>query len=167
MGLQILEREKRIFKENPDIQPELGGNEYVLERQLKPEARKDIPELLRKLGVKPTAMIDISDGLSSESMHLCKSSNLGIHLYEEKFPIDPNVFKLCEEFKLNATTIALNGGEDYELLFTIPIEDHDKIKGNPHLSVIGHMVSDTKERNLVTRDGKYLPLSAQGWSSFA
>ncbi|MGK0406429.1 MAG: thiamine-monophosphate kinase [Roseivirga sp.] len=166
MGLQILEREKRVFKANPDIQPELGGNEYVLERQLKPEARKDIPELLQKLGVKPTAMIDISDGLSSEALHLCESSKLGIQLYEDKIPIDPAVLKLCEEFKLSATTIALNGGEDYELLFTIPLEDHDKIKGNPHLTVIGHMISDTKERNLVSRDGKFFPLSAQGWNSF-
>jgi thiamine-monophosphate kinase len=137
-----------------------------LERQLKPEARKDIPELLQKLGVKPTAMIDISDGLSSEALHLCESSKLGIQLYEDKIPIDPAVLKLCEEFKLSATTIALNGGEDYELLFTIALEDHDKIIGNPHLTVIGHMISDTKERNLVSRDGKFFPLSAQGWNSF-
>lgn len=165
MGLQVLEREKRVFQGNPDLQPELGGNEYVLERQLKPEARKDIPELLAKLQVHPTAMIDISDGLSSEALHLAKQSKLGVAIYEEKIPIDPQVFKLCEEFKLNASTIALNGGEDYELLFTISLEDHDKIKGNPHLTVIGHMTDAGAGTNLVTRDGASIPLQAQGWNA--
>lgn len=165
MGLQILEREKEIFQQNPDIQPELGGNEYVLQRQLRPDARKDIPELLAKLGVKPSSMIDISDGLSSEVLHLCKASGVGAFIYEEKIPIDPQVFKLCEEFKLNATTIALNGGEDYELLFTIPLEDHDKIKGNPHLSVIGHIAEASAGKNLITRDGTAIPLQAQGWNA--
>ncbi len=165
MGLQVLEREKQVFQDNPDIQPELGGNEYVLERQLKPEARKDIPELLQKLEVHPSAMIDISDGLSSEALHLAKNSKLGVAIYEEKIPIDPKVFKLCEEFKLNASTIALNGGEDYELLFTIPLEEHDKIKGNPHLTVIGHMTDAAAGTNLITRDGASVPLQAQGWNS--
>lgn len=167
MGLQVLEREKQVFKENPEMQPELGDNEYVLERQLKPEARKDIPELLRKLEVHPTAMIDISDGLSSEALHLCKQSKVGVAIYEEKIPIDPKVFKLCEEFKLNASTIALNGGEDYELLFTIPIEEHDKIKGNPHLTVIGHITEAAAGKNLISRDGKSIPLQAQGWNALS
>ncbi len=165
MGLQVLEREKQVFQGNPEVQPQLGGNEYVLERQLKPEARKDIPELLAKLEVHPTAMIDISDGLSSEALHLSKQSKLGVAIYEEKIPIDPQVFKLCEEFKLNASTIALNGGEDYELLFTIPIEEHDKIKGNPHLTVIGHMTDANAGTNLITRDGASIPLQAQGWNA--
>lgn len=165
MGLQVLEREKQVFQGNPEVQPQLGGNEYVLERQLKPEARKDIPELLAKLDVHPTAMIDISDGLSSEALHLSKQSKLGVAIYEEKIPIDPQVFKLCEEFKLNASTIALNGGEDYELLFTIPIEEHDKIKGNPHLTVIGHMTDANAGTNLITRDGASIPLQAQGWNA--
>ncbi|WP_421751882.1 thiamine-phosphate kinase [Croceimicrobium sp.] len=165
MGLQVLEREKTVFKSNPDAQPDLSEYSYPIERQLKPEARKDIPELLEKLGVQPTSMIDISDGLSSEALHLCKASDLGVRIYEEKIPVDPVILKLCEEFKISSTTIALNGGEDYELLFTIPLEDHDKIKGNPHLTVIGHMCEKAAGTNLVARDGAEVPLQAQGWNA--
>lgn len=165
MGLQVLEREKTVFQANPDAQPDLSEYSYAVERQLKPEARKDIPELLEKLGVLPTSMIDISDGLSSEVLHLCKASELGVRIYEEKIPVDPTILKVCEEFKISSTTIALNGGEDYELLFTIPLEDHDKIKGNPHLTVIGHMTEKAAGSNLVARDGAELPLQAQGWNA--
>ncbi len=163
MGLQILEREKAVYLENPEIQPDLGGNEYVLERQLKPEARQDVVAILEELGVVPTSMIDISDGLSSELLHLCESSKKGCRLFEEKIPIDPKVYDLCEEFNLNTTTVALNGGEDYELLFTISLEDFDKIKGNPNLSVIGHITED-ENRYLVTRDEVAIELTAQGWN---
>ena len=165
MGLQLLEREKAVFKDNPDMQPQLSGYDYVLERQLKPEARKDIPEILRGLELKPTSMIDISDGLSSEVIHLCKSSKTGARLYEEKIPVDPMVYKLCEEFNLTTTTVALNGGEDSELLFTIDINDHDKIKGNPNLSVIGHITEESEGMNILTRDDKLMPLTAQGWDA--
>ncbi|PSR08161.1 MAG: thiamine-phosphate kinase [Bacteroidetes bacterium] len=162
MGLQILEREKQVFIENPDMQPELGGHEYILERQLKPEARKDIVDLLHNLQVQPTSMIDISDGLSSEILHLSKASNHQFNVYENKIPIDPSIYTLCEEFNLNTTTVGLNGGEDYELLFTISIEDHDKIKANPHLSVIGY-VKEGSGANLITRDDKVVELKAQGF----
>ena len=164
MGLQLLEREKSVFQANPDAQPDLSDYKYPVERQLKPEARKDIPDLLEKLGVKPNAMIDISDGLSSEALHLCKASNLGVRIYEDKIPIDPSVYKACEEFKLSASTVALNGGEDYELLFTIAMADHDKIKANPHLTVIGHMTEAAQGNMLVARDGAEVPLQAQGWN---
>jgi len=166
MGLQILEREKTVFLDNPNAQPDLTGNEYVLERQLKPEARKDVIETLDKLGVKPSAMIDISDGLSSEALHLAKQSGYGIRLFEDKIPVDPSIYTLCEEFRMNYTTVALNGGEDYELLFTIPLEDHDKIKGNPHMTVIGH-VSEDATSYLVTRDDRAIELTAQGWNPIA
>lgn len=167
MGLQILNREKSVFKADPEMQPQLKGNEYVLERQLKPEARKDIIELLDKLEIKPTSMIDISDGLSSELLHLSTQSKKGVHIYEEKIPIDPSVYKLCEEFNLTSTTVALNGGEDYELLFTIGIHDHEKIKANPNLTIIGHMAAEAEGRNLVTRDNKLMPLTSQGWNAFS
>ncbi|MDA8819615.1 thiamine-phosphate kinase [Schleiferiaceae bacterium] len=162
MGLQILEREKQVFIENPDMQPELSGHEYILERQLKPEARKDIVELLHNLQVQPTSMIDISDGISSEILHLSKASNHQFNVYENKIPIDPSIYTLCEEFNLNTTTVGLNGGEDYELLFTISIEDHDKIKANPNLSVIGY-VKEGSGANLITRDDKVVELKAQGF----
>jgi thiamine-monophosphate kinase len=165
MGLQILEREKAVFKENPDMQPELKGYDYALERQLKPEARKDIIDILEKLEVLPTAMIDISDGLSSEVLHLSEQSGHGFAIYEEKIPIDPTIYKVCEEFDLTTTTVALNGGEDYELLFTVSPADHDKIKDNPHLTVIGHVTEEGGTCNLVTRDSKLMPLQAQGWQS--
>ncbi|MDR9373746.1 MAG: thiamine-phosphate kinase [Schleiferiaceae bacterium] len=165
MGLQLLEREKSVFKENPEMQPELKGNEYALRRQLRPEARRDVIDTLSGLEVLPTSMIDISDGLSSELLHLCNSAQTGVHIYEENIPIDPSVYKLCEEFELTTTTVALNGGEDYELLFTISIHDHDKIKANPNFTVIGHITDPAEGRNMVTRDSKLIPLQAQGWQS--
>lgn len=164
MGLQILEREKQVFEVNPNSQPDLDQYTYLIERQLKPEARKDIPELLKALQVKPTSMIDISDGLSSEVIHLCTQSNVGVNLYEEKIPLDPAVISVCEEFKLNSTTVALNGGEDYELLFTIKQEDFPKIKANPNLTVIGHMTDKKSGIGLVTRANEKIELIAQGWN---
>lgn len=165
MGLQVLEREKQVFKANPNAQPDLDQYTYLIERQLKPEARKDIPPLLKELDVKPTSMIDISDGLSSEVMHLCKNSKVGVNLYEEKIPLDPAVISVCEEFKIDSTMIALSGGEDYELLFTISQKDFDKIKGNPHLTVIGHMTEEREGMHLVTRANTKIPLKARGWNS--
>ncbi|PKD21417.1 thiamine-monophosphate kinase [Salegentibacter salinarum] len=165
MGLQILEREKEVFKANPNAQPDLDPYTYLIERQLKPEARKDIAPLLKELGVKPTSMIDISDGLSSEIIHLCKNSQVGANLYEEKIPLDPAVISVCEEFDIDSTTIALSGGEDYELLFTISQDDFDKIKANPNLSVIGHMTEEKEGMHLITRANQKLPLIARGWNS--
>lgn len=166
MGLQLLEREKEVFKANPNAQPDLEGNDYILERQLKPEARKDIIELLESIGVKPTSMIDISDGLASEALHLCKSSGLGCDLYISKIPIDPSVITIAEEFNLEPVTCALNGGEDYELLFTIKPEDFDKIKANPHITVIGHMTGKNQGARLVTPNNEAITLTAQGWKHF-
>lgn len=166
MGLQVLEREKEVFKVNPNSQPDLEPYSYIVERQLKPEARKDIPELLKVLGIKPTAMIDISDGLSSEILHLCKSSNVGCNLFEDKIPLDPTVISSCEEFKMDSTLVSLSGGEDYELLLTIDQNDFEKINGNPNLTVIGHMTDASFGANLVARGGPQIPLTAQGWNSF-
>ncbi len=167
MGLQVLEREKEVFKVNPNNQPDLEPYSYIVERQLKPEARKDIVELLKQLEVRPTAMIDISDGLSSEVLHLCKQSKVGCNLYEDKIPLDPTVISATEEFKIDSTTVALSGGEDYELLFTIGQKDFDKIKGNPNLTVIGHMTDASEGAHLITRSATKIPLTAQGWSSFS
>lgn len=167
LGLQVLEREKQVFKANPNSQPDLEQYSYLVERQLKPEARKDIIELLKKLDVKPTAMIDISDGLSSEILHICSQSEVGCDLYEEKIPLDQQVISTCEEFKLDSTTIALSGGEDYELLFTISQEDFPKIKGNPSLTVIGHITDKNSGAHLVTRANQKIELIAQGWNSIA
>ena len=165
-GLQILEREKAVFKVNPNTQPDLSKYTYCIERQLKPEARKDVIELLDELEIIPTSMIDVSDGLSSEILHLSKASEVGFHLFEEKIPIDPEVSMTCEEFKINSTTSALNGGEDYELLFTINQKEFEKIKNHPFLSVIGH-ASDLKNGcQLITGMGHQIELSAQGWQSF-
>ena len=166
MGLQILEREKAVFKANPNNQPDLEMYTYLIERQLKPEARKDIPVHLNALEVQPTSMIDISDGLSSELLHLCKQSDVGCDLYEEKLPLDPAFINACEEFNLDSTTIALSGGEDYEILFTINQDDFSKIKGNPNLTVIGHVTDASMGVNLVTRGNEKIPLTAQGWKSF-
>lgn len=166
MGLQVLEREKEVFNVNPNSQPDLEHYTYIVERQLKPEARKDIPELLKAIAVKPTAMIDISDGLSSEILHLCKNSVVGCNLFEDKIPLDPTVISACEEFNLDSTLVALSGGEDYELLFTIDQKDFDHIKGNPHLTVIGHMTDASMGAHLVTRGDTKIPLTAQGWNSF-
>jgi len=165
MGLQVLEREKQVFKANPNSQPDLDQYTYLIERQLKPEARQDIPPLLKELDVQPTSMIDVSDGLSSEVIHLCKNSKLGANLFEEKIPLDPAVISVCEEFEIDSTMIALSGGEDYELLFTISQDDYDKIKGNPHLTVIGHMTEENEGMHLVTRANQKLPLIARGWNS--
>jgi thiamine-monophosphate kinase len=166
MGLQILEREKAVFESTPGVQPDLEGFDYILERQLKPEARKDVIELLANLGVKPTSMIDISDGLASEILHLCKSSELGCKVFEDKIPIDPTVISVSEDFNLDPTTAAMNGGEDYELLFTIRQADFEKIKGNPNLTVIGHMTADAGAY-LIARDGTAHAIQAQGWSAFS
>lgn len=165
MGLQLLEREKSVYLQDKNMQPDLSGHPYALERQLKPEARLDVRGILKALEVKPTSMIDVSDGLSSEIIHLCRNSGTGANLFEEKIPIDPTVYHLCEEFNLNTTTVALSGGEDYELLFTIDINDHDKIKGNPNFTVIGHMTDKASGMNLVTRAGQAVPLTAQGWDA--
>lgn len=164
MGLQILEREKAVFKENPNLQPDLEGKDYILERQLKPEARKDIITLFKQLEIVPHAMIDISDGLASEIIHICEQSNLGVDLYEEKIPIDPLTYDTAREFNLDPTVCALNGGEDYELLFTIPLSAHDKIKNLPDFSIIGHLTPASKGRNLITKSGTVHTLKAQGWN---
>lgn len=166
MGLQILEREKEVYKVNPNNQPDLEAYTYVVERQLKPEARKDVVKLLKELDVKPTAMIDISDGLSSEIIHICKQSEVGCDLYEDKIPLDPVVISTCEEFNIDSTTVALNGGEDYELLFTIAQEDFTKIKGNPSLTVIGFIKEKEAGLHFVTRDDTRIPIQAQGWKNF-
>lgn len=166
MGLQVLEREKQVFLVNPNSQPDLEPYSYLVERQLKPEARQDIPKLLRDLDVRPTSMIDVSDGLSSEIMHLCKNSKVGCNLYEDKIPLDPQMIAVCEEFNIDSTTIALSGGEDYELLFTISMDDFPKIKGNPHLTVIGHMVPESEGMHLITRANTKIPLKARGWQAF-
>ncbi len=164
LGYQVLEREKQVFEVNPNAQPDLAPYSYLVERQLKPEARKDIVRLLEELEVKPTSMIDISDGLSSEILHICKQSKVGCNLYEEKLPLDPQVIQTCEEFELNSTTVALNGGEDYELLFTISQEDYPKIKANPNLTVIGHITEPNEGAHLVTRANQKVALKAQGWT---
>ncbi len=165
MGLQVLEREKEVFKVDPNNQPDLSPYSYIIERQLKPEARKDIPTLLESLDVKPSAMIDISDGLSSEILHLCKESKVGCNLFEDKIPLDPTVISSCEEFNLDSTLVALSGGEDYELLFTIDQSAFPKIKGNPNLTVIGHMASENEGAHLITRGNTKIPLVAQGWNA--
>lgn len=167
MGLQVLEREKEVFKVNPNSQPDLEPYSYIVERQLKPEARKDVQEMLAKLEVSPTSMIDISDGLSSEILHLCKQSNVGCNLFEDKIPLDPTVISACEEFKMDSTLVALNGGEDYELLFTIDQKEFPKIKGNPNLTVVGHMTAENEGAHLISRNNSKIPLTAQGWNSFA
>ncbi|OMP32099.1 thiamine-phosphate kinase [Mangrovimonas sp. DI 80] len=165
MGLQVLEREKKVFEVNPNNQPDLDAYTYIIERQLKPEARKDIVTLLKDLDVKPTSMIDISDGLSSEIMHLCKNSKVGVELYENKIPLDPQVISTCEEFEIDSTTIALNGGEDYELLMTISQEDFPKIKANPNLSIIGYITEESRGMHLITRGEEAIPIIAKGWNA--
>ena len=164
MGLQLLEREK-IATAGKDMQPDFQGKEYILERQLKPEARKEILEKLREENVKPTSMIDISDGLSSELMHICKQSGVGCRIYEERIPIDYQTAIMAEELNLNVITCALNGGEDFELLFTVPIADHEKVAAMKDVRVIGHIVSDNMGLALITRDGVEMELKAQGWTA--
>lgn len=165
MGLQLLERENEVFKVNPKMQPQLQGYDYILERQLKPEARGDVIQALKTLDVQPTSMIDISDGLSSELMHICKASKVGCNVYEDKIPLDYQTKKFAEELHINPLVAALNGGEDYELLFTVPLSDHDKIKNDPDITVIGHIVEAEKGINLITTlEGSSIPLQAQGWN---
>ncbi len=166
MGLQILEREKTVFNDAPTAQPELGDHAYILERQLKPEARTDIVRELSDLDVLPTSMIDISDGLASECMHLMAASGLGVRVYEDKLPIDPKTYDTAREFNLDPTLCMLSGGEDYELLFTISPSDYEKLKAHPKLSFVGHMTEDPKERIMVTKSGVDVELKAQGWDGF-
>lgn len=164
MGLQLLEREKAVFEGQKEINPDFTGKEYLLERQLKPEARKDIIEALAKEGIKPTAMMDISDGLSSELIHICTQSNTGCRIYEERLPIDYQTAVMAEELNMNVSTCALNGGEDYELLFTVPLTEHDKITSIQGIKVIGHITKPELGCGLVTRDGQEFELKAQGWN---
>ena len=166
MGLQLLERENKVAAGQKDFQPDFAGKEYILERQLKPEARRDIIELLRKEGIKPTSMMDVSDGLSSEALHICKDSGVGCRIYEDKIPIDYQTALMAEEFNMNLVTAALNGGEDYELLFTVPITDHEKIEKMKGVNMIGYITKPELGCALVTRDGGEIPLKAQGWNAF-
>jgi thiamine-monophosphate kinase len=167
MGLKVLEREKQVFLVNPNSQPDLDLYAYLVERQLKPEARTDVRTLFHALELKPTSMIDISDGLSSEIIHLCKGSKVGCNLYEDKLPIDPQLISVCEEFNIDSTTVAINGGEDYELLFTIKMEDFDKIKANPHFTIIGHMTQESEGVHLITRANTKIELRARGWDALS
>jgi len=164
MGLQLLERENEVFKVNQKMQPQMEGYDYILERQLKPEARQDIVSAFQKLKIKPTSMIDISDGLSSEIMHLCKNSKVGCNLYEEKIPMDEQTKRMAEEMNINPLVAALNGGEDYELLFTISQNDFEKIKTDPDFTIIGHITETSEGTNLITAAGSAIPLEAQGWN---
>ena len=165
MGLQVLEREKQVFLVNPNSKPDLSNYKHIVERQLKPEARNDVIDFFIENKIKPTSMIDISDGLSSELLHICKQSEVGCDLYENKIPLDPQLISTCEEFKLNVTTLALNGGEDYELLMTVSQKDYDKIKGNPNLTVIGYIKEKNTGTNLVLRDNSIVELKSRGWGS--
>ena len=164
MGLQLLEREKAVFDGQQEVNPDFTGKEYLLERQLKPEARKDIIEELAQKGIRPTSMMDISDGLSSELMHICTQSKVGCRVYEERIPIDYQTAVMAEELNMNVTTCALNGGEDYELLFTVPLTDHDKVAAMKGVKVIGHINKPELGCGLITRDGQEFELKAQGWN---
>ncbi len=163
MGLQVLEREKSVYNANPNIQPDLDGHDYIIERQLKPEARVDVIKFLKELDVIPSSMIDISDGLASEILHICKASKVGCHIYDEKLPIDGKTSMTAIEFNIDPNTCAMNGGEDYELLFTISQADYDKIKGNPHMTVIGHITDEKDGRYYIDKNGAAIELQAQGW----
>lgn len=165
MGLQILEREKSVFEAGPGAQPDLSGNDYVLERQLKPEARTDVVRFFEKTGIQPTSMIDVSDGLASEVLHLCKHSDLGCVLFEENIPIDPTTYQRARDFNLDPTTCAMNGGEDYELLFTIKPADWEKVKNDPNLTAIGYMTEKSAGAHLVTPSKTQHPITAQGWDA--
>lgn len=170
MGLQLLERENRVAagkKEGEEFMPEFGGKEYILERQLKPEARKDIIEILNKNGIIPTAMMDVSDGLSSELMHICKKSNVGCRVYEDKIPIDYQTAVMAEELNMNLVMTAMNGGEDYELLFTVPLTDHEKVEKIQGIRIIGYITKPELGEAMITRDGGEMPLRAQGWNAFS
>ena len=167
MGLQILEREKLVFKEAPGAQPELDGHEELLERQLKPEARTDVVEELAKLELLPTAMIDISDGLASEALHIAAQSGCGVRLYEEKIPMAEKMYDAARDFNLDPTMCALSGGEDYELLFTVPQERFEDIRNHPMFSIVGHLTEDQEDRALITRNGMETELKAQGWDGLS
>lgn len=166
VGLQLLEREKQIYLENPNIQPDLEGKDYIIERQLKPEARKDVVELLKHLDITPTSMIDVSDGLASEILHICNASNVGCKLYEDKIPLDQMTYETAREFGLDPTVCALNGGEDYELLFTIPQTDYDKVKGQLDISVIGYITEVNAGREMISKSNNVHEIKAQGWNAF-
>ena len=163
LGLQILERENEVFKVNPVVQPELDGFDALIKRQLKPEARIDVVELLDNLGIVPTSMIDISDGLASDLFHLCEKSKLGCQLFEEKIPMDDLTKITAIDFNISPTTCALNGGEDYELLFTVAQIDFEKIAGNPSFTPIGYMIAHEEGKYLIDANGELIPLKAQGW----
>ncbi len=167
MGLQLLERENKVAAgSGRDFQPDFAGKEYILERQLKPEARKDIVAILREKGILPTAMMDVSDGLSSELLHICKASNVGCRVYEDRIPIDYQTAVMAEEFNMNLVTAAMNGGEDYELLFTVPLTDKDKIETINGVRMIGYVTKSELGAAMVTRDGSEIPVRAQGWNAF-
>jgi thiamine-monophosphate kinase len=165
-GLLVLQREKQVYKANPDMQPDISKYSYVIERQLKPEPQKDIVGLLDKAGVLPTSMIDISDGLSSEVMHLCRQSGLGATIYEERIPVDARMAQTAHEFGIDPTTCALSGGEDYELLFTVKPEAYEKIKDIPGITAVGHMTDVSQGQQLITTSGQQVALTAQGWDGF-
>jgi thiamine-monophosphate kinase len=166
MGLQLLEREKEVFQANPNIQPDLDGHDYIIERQLKPEARVDIIQYLKELEVVPTSMIDISDGLASEILHICKASKVGCYLYDEKIPIDAKTSMTALDFNLDPSTCALNGGEDYELLFTVKQEDFEKVNSNPNMTIIGHITHEKDGIYFIDKSGSAITLKAQGWKHF-
>jgi thiamine-monophosphate kinase len=166
VGLQLLEREKQVFLADPNIQPDLEGKDYIIERQLKPEARLDIIDLLKKMEIKPTSMIDVSDGLASEILHLTQQSKKGCKLYEEKIPIDPQTTEMAREFGLDPTVCALNGGEDYELLFTIKQTDYERLKHDVDITVIGYITEESAGNYLITKAGNVHELKAQGWNAF-
>ena len=165
-GYQLLEREKRVYLDNPSVQPDLVGFDYIIERQLKPEARKDIIEILKNLNIQPTSMMDVSDGLASECFHLAKASGVGITLYEEKIPIDPSTYNFARELDLDPTLCALSGGEDYELLFTIKQEDFSKLEHHADFSIIGFVNEAAAGMHMISKGGNKHPLQAQGWTAF-
>lgn len=167
LGLQVLEREREVFLTNPEMQPDLDRYEYLVSRQLKPEARMDIIHELDELSIVPTSMIDISDGLASELLHLSKSSGVGMKIFEDKLPIDSQAFETAVEFKLDPITCALNGGEDYELLFTISPGDYEKIKNHPDIHFIGHTHGNAQQNIMLTKHEMVVPLKAQGWNHFS
>ena len=166
IGLQILEREKQVFLANPQIQPDLEGKDYIIERQLKPEGRRDIVDLLAQIKVKPTSMIDVSDGLASEILHITTQSEKGCTIYEDKLPIDPVTFETARELGLDPTVCALNGGEDYELLFTIKQSDYDKVKNDVDISIIGHITDKNSGVQMISKSNIVHELKAQGWNAF-
>ena len=166
MGLQLLEREREVGAGQKDFQPDFSGREYILERQLKPEARKDVIAMLKEAGVKPTAMMDVSDGLSSELLHICKQSNVGCRIYEDRIPIDYQTAIMAEEMNMNLVTAAMNGGEDYELLFTVPLTDHDKVVNMKGVRLIGRITKPELGAYMVTRDSNEIAIRAQGWNAF-